>query len=555
MVKHNKFLLVIALFLASFFSVNGQVSKNYQHWADGHVGTNFTAQWQGDILSANKSSYFEGEVISHVYAIPASNQKPFVQNQSYSFTIVHNWYQGTTNAGGFAYVTTYNVSRPATPLPGTNQTIVEDASFTNGSDANGQGMAGVFYCTENANITGVSAPSISNGSNKDRTVTVTFTYTGATTTSGYVVIYFGLAIAYEGVVPNQGKGTTQGAHAWSGGSLQTTVSSAFTGALSIQLAPSAILVGSISGIKYKDLNNNGNQDAGEPPLSGWTIYLDLNNNGNFDTGEPSRVTDANGAYSFPVSKDADKTDGDNDPWIVREVGQTGWTQTEPVNPAYYSVTIDVGNLTATGKDFGNFTCATYGAPKVTLIDASLCGSVASPSITVCSPLVGAYKLTQTGETDKTFNYDGTNGPVTFSNLALGKSGFSLVYTDANGCSSDPADCDDIVTTCPSSANRLATTADVIEATIQAPTPTKVLAAPNPFNDRIRFSLQSAVSGRGSLELYNMLGQRVTVVFEGNVQKGVVQNIEYSVPGSKRSNLIYVFKVGDQKVSGKLIGLK
>lgn len=85
--------------------------------------------------------------------------------------------------------------------------------------------------------------------------------------------------------------------------------------------------------------------------------------------------------------------------------------------------------------------------------------------------------------------------------------------------------------------------------------TKVLAAPNPYNDKIRFLVTPGETGRGSLELYNMLGQRVKIVFEGQVQKGQVQSVEYVVPGNQRSNLIYVFRVGKEQVSGKLIGLK
>jgi hypothetical protein len=82
-----------------------------------------------------------------------------------------------------------------------------------------------------------------------------------------------------------------------------------------------------------------------------------------------------------------------------------------------------------------------------------------------------------------------------------------------------------------------------------------LASPNPFSDKIQFTLQSATSGRGTLELYNMMGQKVKTVFEGNVQAGKSRNIEYFVPVSQRTNLTWVFTVGDQKVSGKLIGIK
>ena len=85
--------------------------------------------------------------------------------------------------------------------------------------------------------------------------------------------------------------------------------------------------------------------------------------------------------------------------------------------------------------------------------------------------------------------------------------------------------------------------------------TQVKAMPNPFTDRIRFNLVSGVSGMGSLELFNVMGQKVGVVYQGYIQAGRPFNQEYSVPETNRNSLIYVFKVGDQQVTGKLIGLR
>ena len=85
--------------------------------------------------------------------------------------------------------------------------------------------------------------------------------------------------------------------------------------------------------------------------------------------------------------------------------------------------------------------------------------------------------------------------------------------------------------------------------------TQVKAMPNPFTDRIRFNLVSGVSGMGSLELFNVMGQKVGTVYQGYIQAGRPLNQEYSVPETNRNALIYVFKVGDQQVTGKLIGMK
>ncbi len=85
--------------------------------------------------------------------------------------------------------------------------------------------------------------------------------------------------------------------------------------------------------------------------------------------------------------------------------------------------------------------------------------------------------------------------------------------------------------------------------------TKVTAAPNPYTDRVKFNLVSAVSGMGSLEIYNTLGQKIATVYQGFVTAGINISKEYVVPAEKRSTLIYIFKVGEQRVSGKLLGLK
>jgi secreted trypsin-like serine protease len=54
----------------------------------------------------------------------------------------------------------------------------------------------------------------------------------------------------------------------------------------------------IEGVIYTDANANGQQDAGENGLSGWSVYLDTNNNGALDTGETAVQSDASGKYRF-----------------------------------------------------------------------------------------------------------------------------------------------------------------------------------------------------------------------------------------------------------------
>ena len=85
--------------------------------------------------------------------------------------------------------------------------------------------------------------------------------------------------------------------------------------------------GTKSGIKYEDDNADGNQDAGEDPLSGWVIraYSDANGDGALQAGETtiadSDTTTATGAYELQL---------DPGNYVVCEVLQANWFQREPV---------------------------------------------------------------------------------------------------------------------------------------------------------------------------------------------------------------------------------
>ena len=83
----------------------------------------------------------------------------------------------------------------------------------------------------------------------------------------------------------------------------------------------------------------------------------------------------------------------------------------------------------------------------------------------------------------------------------------------------------------------------------------VKAYPNPYSDKIIFNINPKQTGKASLVLYNILGQKVVNVFEGEVKANTTQTIEYAVPSAQRSNLIFVFKNGTTTTTGKLMNGK
>jgi hypothetical protein len=98
-----------------------------------------------------------------------------------------------------------------------------------------------------------------------------------------------------------------------------------------------------SGYKYRDLNENGQRDIGEPGLADWTIYIDANDNGQMDGGERSTATSSTGYYEFNNLVPGT--------YVFREVMQTDWRQTEPAS-GYYRETLVSGEQ-STNNNFGN----------------------------------------------------------------------------------------------------------------------------------------------------------------------------------------------------------
>jgi hypothetical protein len=84
---------------------------------------------------------------------------------------------------------------------------------------------------------------------------------------------------------------------------------------------------------------------------------------------------------------------------------------------------------------------------------------------------------------------------------------------------------------------------------------EVTTYPNPFSDNVRFLINSEVSGKATLEVYDMAGAKLQVVYNGYLYSGKGRIIEYKVPTLYRTNLMYVLRVGDNIVTGKLINIR
>ncbi len=186
-------------------------------------------------------------------------------------------------------------------------------------------------------------------------------------------------------------------------------------------------------------------------------------------------------------------------------------------------------------------------PVICVVEPSLCGPVFG-SVTFISPIGAGY------------NYSIDNGnsyqtsPV-FNNLSPG-SVTGIMVNDQHGCISGSVSCevsdcssarlsspDDEVNNGNNNEQKLITTDD------QKTSNTIVNVYPNPFYEQVNFEVMAPKSGNGTLEIYNILNQKVTTVFDGYFHKG---NNKFELNLNEQHQVKYIYKlsINDEIIVGK-----
>ena len=149
----------------------------------------------------------------------------------------------------------------------------------------------------------------------------------------------------------------------------------------------------ISGMKFSDLDNDGVKDAGEPGLSGWTVFLDTDDDGVLDAGETSTTTASDGSYQF--------TSVANGTVNVREVTQDNWEQTAPAGGKHTLAM--TSNSSFINKDFGNSQVFSVGGMGSFVSN----GGASNSTTSVISRGVSTITVTSGGGTSTITIPDGT----------------------------------------------------------------------------------------------------------------------------------------------------
>ena len=211
-----------------------------------------------------------------------------------------------------------------------------------------------------------------------------------------------------------------------------------------------------------------------------------------------------------------------------------------VGPGTYNVTARSNNCTssATSKTINSAPAAAATPLLCILQQPDLCGN-STGSLRVTFPTGTGYQYSKDNGGSWQTNTD-------FTGLAAG-SNPSIKVKNADGCISAATSCSSADPTCVSSTT--------LKASITPENITKsqttVKAYPNPFSDKVRFELTSPVAGNGNLEVYNMMGQRVKTIYQGFISSGT-QTFELNLPTRQIASLIYVLRIGDKKITGRLL---
>jgi hypothetical protein len=164
----------------------------------------------------------------------------------------------------------------------------------------------------------------------------------------------------------------------------------------------------ISGNIFNDVNGNGVQDAGEGPLSGWTVFIDFNNTGTYASNDASAVTDSNGNYTL--------SDVPGGTYTIDQEVQTNWKQTVPASGGH-TVTVSFEQAVA-NEDFADQQEGSISGLMFNDLNGDGVREISEPVLSGWTVYIdtnndGVY---DTGDIQQT---SGANGIYSFSNLTAG----------------------------------------------------------------------------------------------------------------------------------------
>jgi hypothetical protein len=216
-----------------------------------------------------------------------------------------------------------------------------------------------------------------------------------------------------------------------------------------------------------------------------------------------------------------------------------------------ATTITAGSYTLKVTDGGNG-CTASASASVSVNTSAPSFTVCLIQPTLCDNTLGKVTVHATNGTSFTYKLNG--GTAQSSNVFSGLGGGSvsnITVIGQNGCSTT-VNCSSLQIDC--TPGLITQKENPVNNALTVPeSGPAVKAYPNPFNDRVKFVINSPNAGNGSLEIYNVMGQKVKTVYQGHINTGD-QSFELTIPKKQQQTLIYMLMVDGKKVTGKLLQL-
>ena len=182
-----------------------------------------------------------------------------------------------------------------------------------------------------------------------------------------------------------------------------------------------------------------------------------------------------------------------------------------------------------------------------IITGSVTGGTAPYNISAYFDATGknaGWLVTKSIVTGSIINVTYTSGsPISSSVL-------TVIITDCNGCKTTccvTLGCRSSVSQKFSSKSELSfDMPDIIAKEMN------VSAYPNPFSSVINFNFTTPVSGKVNLELFDIQGKRMAIVYTGWMDANIARTATYNVPATLKTPIIYNFTSGNKTITGRLL---
>jgi len=212
--------------------------------------------------------------------------------------------------------------------------------------------------------------------------------------------------------------------------------------------------------------------------------------------------------------------------------------TKPADKAKASRALELGKiLDAYNNGLGCEALAEMISPPAPPVSTLSCTTAVS-DVTTFKGTDGIITVTASGGTAPYTYQLGTGGFVgtnVFTGLAAGT--YTLTVKDADGNTS----------TCSATVSQPKRKSAEIE-----PAVTRLKVYPNPFSEAVMIEFTASRNVNAVLEIHNILGQKIAVLFDAQVHEGVLNTVKYRPVEVSTGVLIYRLILGDEVRTGRII---